>query len=60
MCFKAYRFPDTNASFFFQIYCCIYHVKIFVFVQIVDLKQVLRLETVILAAFEKHFQILPL
>lgn len=37
-----------------------HHVKILVFVQIVDLKQVLRFEAVILAALEEQLYIFPL
>jgi len=37
-----------------------YHVEILVLVQIVDLKQVLRLEAVILAALEEQLYIFPL
>ncbi len=37
-----------------------YHVEILVLVQIVDLKQVLRLEAVILAALEEQLDIFPL
>lgn len=38
----------------------IYHVKVLVLVQIVDLEQVLRFQTVILAALEEQFHVLPL
>jgi len=38
----------------------IYHVEILVLVQIVDLEQILRFQSVRFAAFEEHFQILPL
>lgn len=49
-----------SSQTFSFIWIGFYHVKILVFVQIVDLKQVLRFEAVILAALEEQLYIFPL
>ena len=54
------RLKIESHSFFFPLSNWSYHVEVLVLVQIVDLKQVLRLEPVILAALQEQFDILPL